>query len=67
MSDPMRHGDDLRGDEDWLTVKEFAVKVGMTEHGVRDAIRDGRLSYRVERVTRGPKGTIRIVLPRHAA
>jgi hypothetical protein len=53
--------------EEWLTVKEFAALVRMRESSVRDAIRKQRLSYRVERVTKGPKGTIRIVVPRHAA
>ena len=37
--------------EEWLTVKEFAQRVGMHERSVRDAIRDGRLAYRVERIT----------------
>lgn len=53
--------------DEWLTVKEFAERVGMKEGSVRDAIRDGRLSYRVERITRGPKGAIRIIVPRRAA
>jgi len=53
--------------EDWLSVKEFAERVGMKEKSVREAIRDGRLSYRVERITKGPKGSIRIVMPRSAA
>lgn len=54
--------------EDWLTVKEFAALVGMREHSVREAIRKGRLAkkYRIERVTDGPKGSIRIVVPRAA-
>lgn len=51
--------------EEWLTVKEFAARVGMRESSVREAIRKRRLSkkYRVERVTDGPKGSIRIVIP----
>lgn len=53
--------------EEWLTVKQFAERVGMSEHGVREAIRNRRLAYRVERLTTGRKGTIRIVLPQHAA
>lgn len=55
--------------EDWLSVKEFAALVGMKEHSVREAIRKRRLSkkFRVERVTDGPKGSIRIVVPRRAA
>ena len=53
--------------EAWLTVKEFAVLVGMREGSVREAIRKRRLSYRVERVTTGPRGAIRIVVPRPAA
>lgn len=54
-------------DEEWLTVKDFAKRVGMSEHGVREAIRKRRLAYRVERLTTGRKGTIRIVVPKHAA
>lgn len=53
--------------EEWLTVKEFAERVGMREHSVREAIRKGRLRYRVERLTTGPKAAIRIVVPRVAA
>lgn len=55
--------------EEWLTVKEFANRVGMQEHSVREAIRKRRLNkkYRIERVTDGPKGTIRIVIPSPAA
>lgn len=52
--------------EDWLTVKEFAALVGMREKSVREAIRKRRLRYRVERLTTGPKATIRIVVPRAA-
>ena len=52
---------------EWLTVKEFARRVGMRESSVREAIRKRRLRYRVERVTSGPKGAIRIVMPRSAA
>lgn len=54
---------DASAREEWLTVKEFAARVGMSEHGVREAIRKGTLGYRIERVTTGPKGAIRIVLP----
>lgn len=53
--------------EEWLTVKQFAERVGMSEHGVREAIRKRKLRYRVERITSGPKGAIRIVVPKHAA
>lgn len=54
-------------DEEWLTVKEFAQRVRISEHAVREAIRKGRLTFRVERLTNGPKGAIRIVMPRIAA
>lgn len=53
--------------EEWLTVKEFAALVRWKESSVREAIRKRRLSYRVERLTNGPKGAIRIVVPRSAA
>lgn len=53
--------------EEWLTVKEFAGRVGMRESSVREAIRKRTLAFRVERLTTGPKGAIRIVVPRHAA
>lgn len=53
--------------EEWLTVKEFAQRVGMRESSVREAIRKHRLSYRVERLTTGPKAAIRIVFTRSAA
>jgi AraC-like DNA-binding protein len=52
--------------EEQLTVKEFAARFRMTEHGVRDAIRDRRLNFRIVRLTNGPKGAIRIVVPRTA-
>ena len=52
--------------EEWLTVKEFAQRVGMREHSVREAIRKGRLTYRVERLTTGPRSAIRIILTRAA-
>jgi hypothetical protein len=52
------------GTADWLTVKEFASRVGMKEHSVREAIRRGTLAYRIERLTTGPKGAIRIVIER---
>jgi hypothetical protein len=60
------YGQCLR-DDLWLTVKEFAAKVNMPEHSVREAIRKGRLAYRVERLTNGKRGAIRIVFPRRAA
>jgi hypothetical protein len=53
--------------EEWLTVKQFAARVGMSEHGVREAIRKRTLAYHVERLTTGPKAPIRIVFPRPAA
>lgn len=55
--------------EIWLTVKEFAQRVGMRESSVREAIRKRRLAkqYRVERITDGPKGCIRIVVRLRAA
>lgn len=57
---------EIQKTEEWLTVKEFAAMVRMSERAVRDAIIDGRLDkkYRVERVTRR---TTRIVVPRTAA
>lgn len=65
----MRDDSNMATVEEWLTVKEFAQRVGMREHSVREAIRKHRLSkkYRIERVTDGPKGSIRIVVPRLAA
>jgi hypothetical protein len=64
-SDPNFGGQ--QGTEEWLTVKEFAALVRMKEHSVREAIRKNRLTYRVESITRGPKGTIRIIVPTRAA
>lgn len=49
--------------EEWLTVKEFAARVRMRESSVREAIRKRRLRYRVERLTTGPRGAIRIIVP----
>jgi DNA-directed RNA polymerase specialized sigma24 family protein len=52
---------------EWLSVKEFAARFGMRENSVREAIRRRRLKYRVERLTTGPKGSIRILVPHVAA
>lgn len=53
--------------EEWLTVKQFSARVNMSESAVREAIRERRLAFRVERLTTGRKPAIRIVMPRHAA
>ena len=67
LDDEARRVIDAAKLEEWLTVKEFAVRVGMRESSVREAIRKQRLTYRVERLTTGPRGAIRIIIPRSAA
>lgn len=59
--------DARRAEEEWLTVKQFSARVNMSESAVREAIRERRLAFRVERLTTGRKPAIRIVMPRHAA
>lgn len=53
--------------EEWLSVKQFAALAQMTEAAVRLAIREERLGFRWFRLTSGPRGQIRIVVPREAA
>ena len=58
---------DLLQEREWLTVKEFATRYNMEPKSVYEAIRKGRLNFKIQRLTTGRRPAIRIGRPKRAA